>query len=53
MPRVGQSDAIESVMFKHEEGNEGKKIRVKRGFWTLYGTAKLLKKQGRTGIGAL
>ncbi len=45
MRGVGQIDAIESVTFRHAEGNEGEKIGVKRRFGAFYG-AKLLKKQG-------
>jgi hypothetical protein len=37
-------DAIESAPFRHEEGNEGEKIGVKRGIGAFYG-AKLLKRQ--------
>jgi hypothetical protein len=43
---MGHSDAIESVTVTHEEGNEGEKIGVKRGFGAFYG-AKLLKRQGQ------
>ncbi len=46
MRGVGQIDAIESVTFRHAEGNEGEKIGVKRGIGGFYGV-KLLKKQGR------
>lgn len=48
MRGVGQIDAIESVTFRHEEGNEGEKIGVERGNGAFYG-AKLLKKQGTDG----
>jgi hypothetical protein len=34
------------VTFKHEEGNEGEKIGVKRRIGAFYG-GKLLKRQGR------
>jgi hypothetical protein len=43
---MGQSDPIETVTFKHEEGNEGEKNGVKRGIGAFYG-GKLLKRQGR------
>jgi hypothetical protein len=43
---LGHSDPIETVTFKHEEGNEGEKIGVKRGIVAFYG-GKLLKRQGR------
>jgi hypothetical protein len=43
---MGQTDAIESVTFRHEEGNEGKKIAVKRRIGGLFG-GKLLKRQGQ------
>jgi hypothetical protein len=43
---MGQSDPIETVTFKHEEGNEGEKIGVKRRIAAFYG-GKLLKRQGR------
>src|ERR1700678_2408098 len=39
-------DAIESARFRHAEGNEGKKIAVKRGNGGFDG-CKLLKRQGR------
>jgi hypothetical protein len=45
MRGVGQIDAIESVTFRHEEGNEGKKNGVKRGNAGFFG-GKLLKRQG-------
>jgi hypothetical protein len=45
MRGVGQIDAIESVTFRHEEGNEGEKNEVKRGNRGFFG-AKLLKRQG-------
>jgi hypothetical protein len=45
---LGHSDPIETVTFKHEEGNEGEKIGVKRGNGAFYG-GKLLKRQGRAG----
>ncbi len=45
MRGVGQADAIESVTFRHEEGNEGEKNRVERGNAGLFGV-KLLKRQG-------
>ena len=50
MRGMGHSDAIESVTFRHEEGNEGVKNGVERGIGGFYG-AKLLKRQGegRTG----
>jgi len=44
MRGVSQIDAIESVPFRHEEGNEGEKIGVKRGIGAFCG-AKLLKRQ--------
>jgi len=43
---MGHSDPIETVAFKHEEGNEGEKIGVKRRIAAFYG-GKLLKRQGR------
>jgi hypothetical protein len=43
---MGHSDPIETVTFKHEEGNEGEKIGVKRRIAAFYG-GKLLKRQGR------
>jgi hypothetical protein len=46
MRGVGHIDAIESVTFRHAEGNEGEKIGVKRGIAGFYG-GKLLKRQGR------
>ena len=46
MRGVGQVDAIESVTFRHAEGNEGEKIGVKRGIRGFYGV-KSLKMQGR------
>jgi hypothetical protein len=45
MRGVGQTDAIESGTFRHEEGNEGEKNGVKRGNEGLFG-GKLLKKKG-------
>src|SRR5208337_1122813 len=45
MRGMGQTDAIESVTFRHEEGNEGWKNGVKRGNRAFYG-ANLLKRQG-------
>jgi hypothetical protein len=45
MRGMGQSDPIETVTFKHEEGNEGEKIGVKRRIRAFYG-GKLLKIQG-------
>ena len=45
MRGVGQIDAIESVTFRHEEGNEGEKNGVKRGNAGFFG-GKLLKRQG-------
>jgi hypothetical protein len=44
MHGVAHSDAIETVVFRHEEGNEGQKNRVKRGNKAFCG-AKLLKKK--------
>ena len=46
MRGMGHSDPIETVAFKHEEGNEGEKIGVKRGIGAFYGR-KLLKRQER------
>jgi hypothetical protein len=43
---MGHSDPIETVKVTHEEGNEGKKIGVKRGIGEFVG-AKLLKRQGQ------
>src|SRR5208337_3912030 len=45
MRGMGQTHAIESVTFRHEEGNEGWKNGVKRGNRAFYG-ANLLKRQG-------
>jgi hypothetical protein len=45
MRGMGHSDPIETVTFKHEEGNEGVKIGVKRRIGAFYG-GKLLKRQG-------
>jgi len=45
MRGVAQSDAIETVVFRHEEGNEGEKNGVKRGIGAFFG-AKLLKRLG-------
>jgi hypothetical protein len=39
MRGMGHSDPIETVAFKHEEGNEGKKIGVKRGIGAFYGVS--------------
>jgi hypothetical protein len=44
MRGVGQTDAIESVTFRHEEGNERGKIGVERRNGAFYG-CKLLKKK--------
>jgi hypothetical protein len=49
MRGTGHSDPIETVAFKHEEGNEGEKIGVKRGILAFYG-GKLLKRQGRASV---
>jgi hypothetical protein len=46
---MGQFDAIESVTFRHEEGNEGKKIVVKRRIGGLFG-GKLLKRKGQLSL---
>lgn len=43
MRGMGQTDAIEPVKFKHEEGNEGEKIAVKRALQGFFGR-KLLKR---------
>jgi len=48
MRGMGHSDPIETVAFKHEEGNEGEKIGVKRRIAAFYG-GKLLKRQGQRG----
>jgi len=45
MRGMGQIDAIESVTFRHVEGNEGEKNGVKRGNGAFFG-GKLLKRQG-------
>jgi hypothetical protein len=45
------SDPIETVALKHEEGNEGVKIGVKRRIAAFYG-GKLLKRQGEPLISA-
>jgi hypothetical protein len=50
MRGVGQIDGIESMTFRHVEGNEGEKIGVKRGNVAFYG-AKLLKRQEEDGLG--
>src|ERR1700686_2427654 len=42
---LAHSHPIESAIVRHEEGNEGKKIGVKRRFAAFYG-AKLLKRMG-------
>ena len=39
MRGVGQIDAIESVTFRHEEGNEGEKNGVKRGNQAFFGVS--------------
>ena len=49
---MGHSDPIETVALKHEEGNEGVKIGVKRRIAAFYG-GKLLKRQGEGLISAL
>jgi hypothetical protein len=46
MRGMGHSDPIETVALKHEEGNEGEKIGVKRRIGAFYG-GKLLKRQER------
>ncbi len=46
MRGMGHTDAIETAIFRHEEGNEGEKIGVKRGIGAFYGR-NLLKRQGR------
>lgn len=46
MRGLGHCDVIESAIFRHEQGNEGEKIGVKRGFGGLFGS-KLLKRLGR------
>ena len=46
MRGMRHGDPIETVTFKHEEGNEGVKIGVKRRIGAFYG-GKLLKRQGR------
>jgi len=38
MRGMGHSDPIETVTFKHEEGNEGEKTGVKRGIGAFYGS---------------
>ncbi len=43
MRGVVHTDAIETVVFRHQEGNEGEKNGVKRGFGGFFG-AKLLKR---------
>ena len=52
MRGMGHGDPIETVVFKHEEGNEGKKIGVKRRIVAFYG-GKLLKRRGDGLIPAL
>lgn len=39
MRGMGHSDPIETVTFKHEEGNEGEKNGVKRGVLAFYGVS--------------
>jgi hypothetical protein len=51
MRGMGHSDPIETVALKHEEGNEGVKIGVKRRIAAFYG-GKLLKRQGEGLISA-
>jgi hypothetical protein len=46
MRGVVHVDAIETEVFRHQEGNEGEKNGVKRGIGGLFG-AKLLKRQGQ------
>jgi hypothetical protein len=46
MRRVSQIDATETVVFRHEEGNEREKNGVKRGFGGFFG-AKLLKRKDK------
>jgi hypothetical protein len=46
MRGMGHSDPIETVSVTHEEGNEGEKIGVERGFGAFYG-GKLLKGKGQ------
>src|SRR5271157_4866755 len=48
MRGMGHSDPIETAHVTHEEGNEGVKNGVERGFGGFYG-AKLLKRQGEEG----
>jgi hypothetical protein len=45
MRGMGHNDPMETVNVTHEEGNEGEKIGVKRGFGAFDG-AKSLKRQG-------
>jgi hypothetical protein len=45
MHGVAHHDAIETVVFRHEQGNEGVKIVVKWGYAAFSGS-KLLKRQG-------
>ncbi len=49
MRGMGQIDAIETLTFRHAEGNEGKKNGVKRGNRGFFG-AKLLKRQGQISV---
>jgi len=51
MRGVGHTDAIESVTFKHAEGNEGEKIAVERRNPAFFG-GKLLKRLGQSDLPA-
>jgi hypothetical protein len=49
MRGTGQCDAIETLNVRHEEGNEGEKIGVERGFGGFL-VAKLLKRRGQVSV---
>jgi hypothetical protein len=49
MRGMGHDDAIESMTFRHAEGNEREKNRVKRGNGGFFG-AKLLKRRGKLSV---
>jgi hypothetical protein len=49
MRGLGHLDAIESVTFRHGEGNEGAKNGVEMGIRAFYG-AKLLKRKAGCNI---
>src|ERR1035438_8768118 len=51
MRGVGHIDAIESMTFRHAEGNEGWENGAERGNWAFCG-CKLLKRRGDIPCGA-